>query len=574
MMWMIQQQQLFGTSTSSKQKRPPKILPQQPNHPPPPPIPMAYDLDVYIPRQNAPTTFQLDHFRFFLLQDALMEPIQSTTPTFIDGNSESTSSSSTSSSIHHHNHQQQQRWKVPNITDPTNEIPPAVFRSTWSMATAENRKLDPIQSRHICQIVCQFDKNFFAYIHFPHFLQQALPCYNIFHHFAKHAKIPPQSSSSSSPLRHNYMILPSNVTSPNNFIPYIQEFIKVMEGPPYYVHMIYGFNESIPVHKDCHNVPVVQPLFHNNSSSSNGKEDPLRLLSSASSSHAILAVKSFADTGWHHPNRYFLAPETTVDALLKPQQHNSNNNDDDNFKIIQQIQQSVLGDLHYHAGPASFDFDDALPPRPIPPMEQIQYRIVQVLILDRRSSSRDFVYVNETIHALQNYRYQHRTSIRNNHIPTPSSSNIHPDDDNTTATTITTTHFRFNVTYIPSFNTYSLQEQAYCMHHADIIYSPHGAQLSNLMYVRPCTVSVEFFPRAYYLQFFQPLAVAAHGLSYEGYPSATINYTDKIADSQMMEHSRTLRYAARKSRMSVAPEFFTRTLPQIMNATIQCRAKY
>ena len=63
----------------------------------------------------------------------------------------------------------------------------------------------------------------------------------------------------------------------------------------------------------------------------------------------------------------------------------------------------------------------------------------------------------------------------------------------------------------------SLHHQALTMHSADIIISPHGAQLTNLALIRPYTVVIEISPRGYNLQFFQSYVVAAGGLSFEGY---------------------------------------------------------
>ena len=237
----------------------------------------------------------------------------------------------------------------------------------------------------------------------------------------------------------------------------------------------------------------------------------------------------------------------------------------DNYELLQHIQHSVLGDDHYHSGPSSFEYDDhwyrrsSTPPTITTLSEQHKQRIVQILILDRKSSSRDFAHVNDIILALQNYRY----------IDTSNSNR-----NGTEIVVVSTTQFRFNVTYVPSFDDHSLYEQAYLMHHADIVYSPHGAQLSNLIYIRPCTVSVEFFPLAYYLQFFQSLAVSARGISFEGYPSATFNYTDKVADSQVTAQHKHLRYAARNTRINVGPDFFIQTLPQLMNAKIQCHSTH
>ena len=483
-----------------------------------PPL-VSYDLDVFIPINNSSMTFTLDNFQFSLLQ-------------YREGN-----------------HAKAIQWKMPNVSEPANYIPTSMLQNFQGNDT------------RICQIVCRFDRRSFGYTHFPHFLQQALPCYNIFHYFTKTMNRDRQRGEFNVPLR-NYMVLPEwNGNSPNQFSPYIQHFIKAMEGSPYYVHMIYGFNESIPVHKDCSDESMQQ---HQKEKEENGVS---LSSSSSSSSSALLAVKSFSDTGWDHPCRYFLSPPSTFEAFddvsQSQQQQQQQQQSYDNYELLQQIQHSVLGDDHFRTGPSSFDHDDHYRRPNIPPTTTTtsEQRIVQILILDRKSSSRDFAHANDVILALQNYLYNYSSSSSNNR-------------NNWTATVASTTLFRMNVTYIPSFNKYTLYEQAYLMHHTDIIYSPHGAQLSNLMYIRPCTVSVEFFPQAYYMQFFQSLAASAHGISFEGYPSATMNSTDKVTDSQVTARHKELREAARNSRINVGPDFFIQTLPQLMNATIQCRANY
>jgi len=72
------------------------------------------------------------------------------------------------------------------------------------------------------------------------------------------------------------------------------------------------------------------------------------------------------------------------------------------------------------------------------------------------------------------------------------------------------------VVYIPNMEG-SLQKQAQIMHSANIVISPHGAQLTNLAFIRPCTVVAEIFPRGYYLNFFQHYVLAAGGISFEAY---------------------------------------------------------
>jgi Glycosyltransferase 61 len=504
-------------------------------------IPVVFHgLDTFIPLKNASTTFTLDNFHFILLHDRV--PVKAT-----DSHLSSKSQSQSLSAAVKKNkalEKFQWRWTVPNITDDSNHMPTSMLQSTTN-------RTNFIYHLNICQVVCQFDEVSFAIVHFPHFLQQALPCYSIFHYMGSMIRrgrptYPPQSSEY---FLRNYMVLPGNGRE-GKFSPYIQNVIRVMEGPPFYVHMIYGFNESIPVHEDCPAMPVTkhQPPPYSD-----------KVLSSVTTSpNALLAIKAFVDTGWDTPNRYFLSSNATVEHIndALPVQPNY-----DNYELIQQIQQSVLGADQYHAGPSLFDRND---------------QMLQVLILDRKSSSRDFVHVDDTIRVLRDYKFNYNgvmaegssdNTILNTSQKTEA-NNIH------STTTTTTTQFRLNVTYVSSFIGHTLYEQAYLMHHADIIYSPHGAQLANLIYIRPCTVLVEFFPRAYYVQFFQPLALSAKGISYEGYPTSTINFTDKVADSLLTSQNYEVQKVVRKARINVQSEFFLRTLPELIGATIQCRSNY
>jgi hypothetical protein len=354
--------------------------------------------------------------------------------------------------------------------------------------------------------------------------------------------------------------------------------------------MIYGFNESIPVPNDCFNVPVAAQPKHRN------KNDQFMSSSSSSttSKTAILATKAFADTGWDHPVRYFLSSEqnTNVNAFRTtnipqppPQQWHSKHNDNNNYELVQQIQRSVLGENYYRNGPSLLEMNGST----IGKMSQPPYRQVQILILDRKQSARDFAYSDDIQRRLHNYLYNHTSSSSRSRSSGSSSSsssssnnsngqgkNDPEHDKNNAKTNMSSTaqQYRLIVTYVSSFHTYTLQEQASFMHHADIIYSPHGAQLSNLLYIRPCTVTVEFFPRGYYLQFFQSLVVAALGIPFEAYPTATVNYTDKISDTIAMTKDYSSRKAARSTSIDVPVDFFIRTLPQIMNAAIQCRTNF
>ena len=75
----------------------------------------------------------------------------------------------------------------------------------------------------------------------------------------------------------------------------------------------------------------------------------------------------------------------------------------------------------------------------------------------------------------------------------------------------------FEIKHIPDFKYYSFHAQAKVMHSADIIISSHGAQLTNLAFVKKCTAVVELFPKNYYLYYYQLLTLISGGMHFEGY---------------------------------------------------------
>ena len=60
--------------------------------------------------------------------------------------------------------------------------------------------------------------------------------------------------------------------------------------------------------------------------------------------------------------------------------------------------------------------------------------------------------------------------------------------------------------------------QAAWVHAADVVVSPHGAQLSNLVFARRCTAVLELFPRHFYMPgFYLALALQAGAVAFAGY---------------------------------------------------------
>ena len=107
------------------------------------------------------------------------------------------------------------------------------------------------------------------------------------------------------------------------------------------------------------------------------------------------------------------------------------------------------------------------------------------------------------------------------------------------------------------FENVSFPDQAQWMHRMDVVISPHGAQLTNALFLRPCTVVLEIFPMNYYVPgYFSTLVTAVGGLTFVAYPGlpdmdrvfreshvanfrkAPLNVTITVADVQMMIEAR------------------------------------
>jgi hypothetical protein len=162
--------------------------------------------------------------------------------------------------------------------------------------------------------------------------------------------------------------------------------------------------------------------------------------------------------------------------------------------------------------------------------------ILRVLLHARQDATRRWVYTNETA-TLLNQEWN-----RNNH-------------------TLIDVHIR------PGYKSVPFQQQALEMHQSDIIISPHGAQLTNLAFIRPCTAVLELFPKGYYLGYFQPYVVNAGGVSFEGYPFDR----DRLADTQPTIISVQKRVRARKFPIFTSPESVAHAFSQLVLDVLTCR---
>ena len=114
----------------------------------------------------------------------------------------------------------------------------------------------------------------------------------------------------------------------------------------------------------------------------------------------------------------------------------------------------------------------------------------------------------------------------------------------------------------------SLQNQALEFHNADIIISPHGAQLTNLAFIKPCTTVLELFPIQYYLAFFQPYVLSADGVAYEGYPFGR----QPLYDSRPTRDAGAgPRAGLRAPPVKASPESILRAFPALVLDHLSCR---
>ena len=114
----------------------------------------------------------------------------------------------------------------------------------------------------------------------------------------------------------------------------------------------------------------------------------------------------------------------------------------------------------------------------------------------------------------------------------------------------------------------NLTLQAKAFHEADIIISSHGAQLTNLAFIRPCTAVLELFPHGYYRGFFQPLVVAAEGLSYDGY------IIDTNPRNNEGLYNRKIRGKRRSGNLLASPESIEHAFPRILLDHLRCRENW
>jgi hypothetical protein len=76
------------------------------------------------------------------------------------------------------------------------------------------------------------------------------------------------------------------------------------------------------------------------------------------------------------------------------------------------------------------------------------------------------------------------------------------------------------------FGATSMEDQALWIDAHDIVLAPHGAAVSNVIFLRPCSVFVQFYPLHYYpFGFFEPLISVVGGIPITWYPGKDFTLT-------------------------------------------------
>eukprot|EP00316_Scyphosphaera_apsteinii_P022907 CAMPEP_0119301942 /NCGR_PEP_ID=MMETSP1333-20130426/3634_1 /TAXON_ID=418940 /ORGANISM="Scyphosphaera apsteinii, Strain RCC1455" /LENGTH=1179 /DNA_ID=CAMNT_0007304155 /DNA_START=97 /DNA_END=3637 /DNA_ORIENTATION=- len=125
-----------------------------------------------------------------------------------------------------------------------------------------------------------------------------------------------------------------------------------------------------------------------------------------------------------------------------------------------------------------------------------------------------------------------------------------------------------DVRLIPSFQGFSLKEQALAMHTANVIISPHGAQLTNTVFIRPCTVVLELFPRHYYYPKNGLLVMEAGGIAYDGYH---FDGSPRSETSAFNASAVTQRLKLRSGPIVASSKSILRALPGLLLDVVSCR---
>jgi len=115
-----------------------------------------------------------------------------------------------------------------------------------------------------------------------------------------------------------------------------------------------------------------------------------------------------------------------------------------------------------------------------------------------------------------------------------------------------------------------IYKQANMFHNSDIIISSHGAQLTNLAFIRPCTAVVELFPFGYYLGFFQSYVLMADGISFDAYPFDA----SRLTDTEPSVNNNIVAKMRRSGPLQASPESIVHAFPTVLVEMLTCRESW
>ena len=138
---------------------------------------------------------------------------------------------------------------------------------------------------------------------------------------------------------------------------------------------------------------------------------------------------------------------------------------------------------------------------------------IRVLMLDRKGATRQWIYSQETKAVLEStWNGYDDVTMQHESFNQAQYNHDHDHDHDQAQNMLDGMIVDARVIPNPSG---TLLDQAREIHNADIIIASHGATLTNLAFIRPCTAVIELLPYGYYLGFFQPLVLAGDGISFD-----------------------------------------------------------
>jgi hypothetical protein len=117
-----------------------------------------------------------------------------------------------------------------------------------------------------------------------------------------------------------------------------------------------------------------------------------------------------------------------------------------------------------------------------------------------------------------------------------------------------------------TFDRLDLREQAAWIHSQDILISPHGAQLVNMIFARKCTAVLELFPRHYRAtRWFIPLALNVGLCAFAGYSMPLDLQMENVVSSNLQTRAR-----ARDPPIETTADVIARAIPFMLKERDVC----